>query len=105
VKLPLWRLIGGVAVLGAFAVVLVLLAPVYIDNYRLNRYVNSLPTAGATDESLRAEIIEHAHQLDLPVQSGDIQISHMEGKTHVQMAYKVAMTFYPVDLHMSAAGR
>ena len=104
-KLPLWRLIAGFAVLGSFAVVIVLLAPVYIDNYRLNRFVRSLPTANASEDLLKSEIVGRAQQLDLPVRAGDIQVTHPAGRTHVEMAYKVKMTFYPVDLHMSASGR
>ncbi len=108
-KLPLWRLITGLAVLGSFAVVMVLLAPVYIDNYRLRGYVRDLaatPAAATTpDDGLRAEVLHRALDLDLPVRAADIKITHNGGKPHLEMSYKVKMTFYPVDLHMSAASR
>jgi hypothetical protein len=108
-KLPLWRLIAGLAVLGIFVVVIVLLAPVYIDNYRLRGYVRQLaaqPAASTeSDDALRAEVLDRAHRLDLPVLPADIKITRASGKPHVETTYKVKMTFYPVDLHMSAASR
>jgi Domain of unknown function (DUF4845) len=107
-KLPLWRLIAGLAVLALFAAVLIALAPVYIENYRLARYVHSLAAAPASqttpDESLRAQVIAEAHQLDLPVAPGDVHISHSGGRVQLQAAYRVQMnlSLYRVDLHMSA---
>jgi hypothetical protein len=109
VKLPLWRLIAGLAVLGGFAAVLILLAPVYIDNFRLRGYVRALadaPNAAAMpDDGLRAQVLVRAHELDLPVQAGDVKITHNGRKPHVETVYKVKMTLYPVDLHMSANSR
>jgi hypothetical protein len=110
-KLPLWRLLTGLAVLGSFAAVMIMLAPVYIDNYRLRGYVRDLaatPSAATTpDDGLRAEVLDRARQLDLPVRSGDITITHTGGKPHLDMKYKVKMdlALYQVDLHMSAASR
>jgi hypothetical protein len=111
VKLPLWRLIGGCAVLGSFVLIIALLAPVYIDNYRLNRYVRELAAtpaaAAAPDERLRDEVVDRAHQLDLPLLPGDIHVTREGGKPHLEMRYKVKMNFaiYQVDLHVSAASR
>lgn len=108
-RLPLWRLITGLAVLVGFAVVIVLLAPVYIDNFRLRGYVRGLASAPAastaSDEVLRGEVLSRARDLDLPVRSGDVKITRDSGKPHIETVYKVKMTFYPVDLHMAAASR
>jgi hypothetical protein len=103
--LPLWRLIAGVAVLGSFAAVIAMLAPIYIDNLRLGRYVRELaatPNAATTpDETLRSEVLQRAGQLDLPVQPGDVQISHKGGTLQLQVKYRVQtnLALYPVDLH------
>lgn len=108
-KLPLWRLITGLAVLGSFIVVMILLAPVYIDNYRLRGYERDLAatpaSAKASDDELRGDVLKRARELDLPVVPGDVKIAHNAGKPHIETVYKVKMTLYPVDLHMSAASR
>jgi hypothetical protein len=98
----LWRLIAGIAVLGSFVAVIGFLTPVYLDDYRLHRYVQSVAAASGTpDETMRAEVIAHAHELNLPVHPGDIHIVHAGGKTKIEMRYTVKMdlAFYPVDLH------
>jgi hypothetical protein len=101
-KVPLWRLIAGIAVLGGFAAVIGLMTPVYFDDYRLHRYVQSLArSTGTSDETLRAEVIARAHELDLPVHANDVHVVHTGGKTKVEMRYTVKMdiALYPVDLH------
>jgi hypothetical protein len=103
--LPLWRLIAGIAVLACFLGVLAALAPVYIDNLWLGRYVRSLaaaPNAVTTpDEILRSEVLQRAAQLNLPVQPGDVLIARRGGKLQLQIKYRVRkdMVLYPVDLH------
>ncbi len=110
-KLPLWRLITGLAVLGAFVVVMIMLAPVYIDNYRLRSYVRELAaspgSSAQSDDALRSEVVARARQLDLPVAPDDVHVTRQSGKPRLDMAYKVKMEFalYQVDLHMSAASR
>jgi hypothetical protein len=101
-KLPLWRLIAGIAVLSGFLAVIGLLTPVYVDDYRLHRYVQSLTGATDTpDETIRAEVIAHAHELDLPVDPNDVHVIHAGGKMKIEMRYTVKMdvALYPVDLH------
>jgi hypothetical protein len=97
--LPLWRLISGIAVLGAFVAVLGFLTPVYIDDIRLHRYIVSLPAA--PDETVRSEILARARQLDLPVKPGDIHIVRTGPKAKIELKYVVQMNLgvYPVDLH------
>jgi hypothetical protein len=98
-KLPLWRLIAAILVLLGMAGVLLALAPVYFENYELRQYIRSL--ANAPDESLRTAILARARQLDLPVQPGDVQITHPDGRLRVDLKYAVQMDFplYQVDLH------
>jgi hypothetical protein len=101
-KLPLWRLIAAILVLAAMAGVLLTLAPVYFEDYKLRQYIRALVgSSKASDEALRAEVLERARQLDLPVQPGDVQISHPDGKLKLQLKYAVQMDFplYQVDLH------
>jgi hypothetical protein len=104
-KLPLWRLIAGIGVLGAFATIVGFLTPVYVDDLRLHSYVVSLekaPDPGpAADETVRTEVLTRAHELDLPVKPNDIQLVHTNGKLKIDMRYvvDVNLVLYPVDLH------
>jgi hypothetical protein len=104
-KLPLWRLIAAILVLACMAGVLVALGPVYLEDYQLRQYIRSLVRASnaatAPEETLRSAVLARARQLDLPVQPGDIRISHASGKIELQAKYAVQMDFplYQVDLH------
>jgi hypothetical protein len=101
-KLPLWRLIAAILVLVAMAGVLLALAPVYFEDYRLRQYIRSLARGPSTpDETLRSAVLARAHQLDLPVEPGNIQITHPDGKLRLQLNYAVQMDFplYQVDVH------
>ena len=59
-KLPLWRLICGVAIFAGLIAVLLALTPVSIDSYRLGRYVRTLGATTTPDEVLRSEILARA---------------------------------------------
>jgi len=108
-KLLLWRLIAGILVLAGMAGVLLALGPVYFEDFQLRQYIRALargPNAAAVpDETLRSAVLARARQLDLPVQPGDIRISHPEGKLELQAKYAVQMDFplYQVDLHFHPA--
>ena len=101
-RLPLWRLVAGLFVLGSLVAVLVALAPVYFDNFQLQRYLGDLTRHPAPDETLRSEVLLRARQLDLPVAAGDIRIEHAAGgKVQIELGYAVQITLplYRVDLH------
>lgn len=104
-KLPLWRLIAAIGVLLTMAVVLVSIAPVYIENFHLRQYIRMLTrgdgAAAMTDDALRAAVLARAKQLDLPVAVEDVRITHQDGKPHVDLRYAVQIDFplYQVDLH------
>lgn len=109
-KLPLWRLVLAVLVLGTMAAVLLSLLPVYFENYQLGQFVKQLARRpGTADDALRTAVLNRARELDLPVEPGDVAITHSGGKLAIQTKYKVQMDFalYQVDLHFhaKAAGR
>ena len=110
-RLAVWRLIAGLGILAGFIAVIAFLAPVYIDNYRLGRYMGDLASDSSavseTDDQLRTEVVDRAHRLDLPLRGADVQVTHPNGRPHLETRYKVKMdlAIYPVDLHMSAASR
>ncbi len=104
-KLPLWRLCAAVFIFGGMVVVLLLLAPVYLENIQLGWYMRDLVharnAAATPDETLRSGVLARARQLDLTVNPGDIQISRTGGKLQVQVKYAVVKDFrlYQVDVH------
>ena len=109
-KLPLWRLIAGIAVLGSFVAVLVMLAPVYVDNFLLDRYMRSLPAQASavamSDAELVNNIVAKAKDMNLPVRASGVEITRKDGKPHIRIAkYGVQMNLvlYQVDLHFGEA--
>ena len=108
-RIPLWRFGLGVAVLGSLIAVLVALGPVYMDDFRLKKYVKSLatrPDIGTTpDEQIRASILAEARKLDLPVHAGDVSISHSAAKTLIDVRYisTIDYSLYNVDLHFHSS--
>ena len=104
-KLPLWRLVLAVLVLGTMAAILLSLFPVYFENYQLGQFVKQLARGpNAPDDTLRAAVLNRARQLDLPVDASDVAVTHADGKSEIRTKYKVQMDFllYQVDLHFHA---
>ena len=102
-KLPLWRLAAGLALPVALVAVLLFLAPVYLSNYRLQQFLrNSIASVAAgNEEGMRQSLVGRAHQLGLPVDPGEVTVTHPGGKTRFEIKYKVRRNFglYQVDLH------
>jgi len=99
--LPVWRLCAAVFILGGMSAVLLLLAPVYLENMRLGAYLHDLAKTSAPDETLRDGVLARARQLNLPVEPDDIHITRSPGKVKVEAKYAVMKDFhlYAVDLH------
>jgi hypothetical protein len=107
-RLPLWRTISGLAVLGSLVAVLLALVPIYIGNFRLTQFLKSVAADSSAPEQLvRSAIVNRARQLGLPLQAGDIQISHDGGKLQLSTRYKVQKDLGPahIDLHFHPAAR
>lgn len=110
-RLPLWRLLLGILVMGTLTAVLIALSPVYLDDFRLKGYTKALAakSQAVSDEALHAAVAKEARRLELPVKDGDIVITHPGGKVSIEIKYIVEITFplYNVDLHFhtSASGK
>jgi hypothetical protein len=104
-KLPLWRLIGGLAVLGTLVALLILAGLVYLDDFRLDRYMRDLAEQpGLSDAALTIEILNRAQQLALPLSPGDIEITHPAGKPHIRIEkFTVQTNVVKLDLRLPAA--
>jgi hypothetical protein len=107
-KLPLWRLIAGIAVLAALAGLLVTAGLVYVDNFLLDRYMRALAQQPASiaqsDAALTSRILDRAKELDLPVHASDIGITRPDGRPHIRIArYGVQTYLGRMDLRISEA--
>ena len=92
----------GLAVLGAFSWVGVLLIPVYLRNLQLQDFLRQMPAA--SDEMLQQAILNKSHSLSLDVTPDRVQIRHPPGgPTGVRYAIRVTMLLYTVDLHFSSS--
>lgn len=92
----------GLGVFAAMFIVLASLAPVYLENYRLQQYLREVTRTPSTpDETVKTEVMARVHQLGLPVAPDDIAITRPNGRLRLEIKYKVQMhlTLYQVDLH------
>ena len=69
------RIAAGVAVLVALIVLGAMLTPPYFENMRFQRYLDTVVERNVAPDVLRAEIVNKAAQLGLPLHSGDIHIT------------------------------
>ena len=103
------RKIAGVAVLAILAVIGAMLMPPYIQNWKLQRYVNGLvddpATANQPSEVIRDKVVLRGGALGLPVHVGDVQVSRPQNSVRIDVLYIVHMDFagYSVDLHFRPA--
>ena len=103
------RTAAGIAVLAGMAAIGVLLLPPYFENWKLQQYLNDLGadpgTAGKTPEVLRANVVNKAAQLGLPVHTEDVRVSKSGDAVRVEVLYlvRVDLAVYSVDLHFRPA--
>ncbi len=104
-KLPLWRAIAGFGLLGILVALLVIAGLVYLDNFRLDRYMRGLAesaeSVGLSDAALSDRLVARARDLGLPVQAGDISISRVDRRPHIRIArYRVETPVGHMDLSL-----
>jgi hypothetical protein len=101
-RLPPWRIGAGLAVLGAFSWVAILLIPVYLKNQQLQDFLRATPPA--SDEILTEAILNKSRSLGLDITSDRVQIRRPPGggPTAVRYVIRVTMLLYTVDLHFSS---
>ncbi len=93
----------GVAVVAlvVLAAIGVMLIPPYFENMRLQRYLDTVVQGQRPPDMLRAEIVNKAGQLGLPVREGDIRVVPKGNGVRVDIVYviRVDLPLYTVDLH------
>jgi hypothetical protein len=103
------RVIAGVAVLLILAAIGVVLTPPYVENWKLQRYVNELiddpATAGQPPETTRAKVVNKAAALGLPVHDDDVQVTRSQNAVRIDVLYLVHIDVagYTVELHFRPA--
>ena len=108
-RLPLWRLLSGASLLLALVAVLLSLAPVYLAEFRFQRFLRQTVAGSGldslTEQALRQKLAGRARELSLPVDQNQVAITHPGGTTRVEMKYAVRRDFvlYHLDLHFHPA--
>ena len=102
---PRWRIAAAVGVLAALLGFGALFAPIYAGNLKLQTYVaeitHRVDMQSQPDESLWQNVLNRAHELDLPVKADNVHILRSSDGLRIDVRYFVRVTLpgYTVDLH------
>ena len=102
---PRWRIAAAVLVLAALLGFGAMFAPIYAGNLKLQTYVEEIThrvdSQNQPDDALRQNVLNKAHELDLPVKADNVHILRSPDKLRVDVRYFVRVTLpgYTVDLH------
>ena len=105
----LLRPIAGMAVLLILAAIAVILIPPYVENFKLQGFVNELvddpQTAKLPADAIRERVVSRATALGLPVQDQDVQVKRLHNAIRIDVLYvvHVDVASYSVDLHFRPA--
>jgi hypothetical protein len=100
-----WRIAAAAVILAGLVGFLVLFAPIYLRNRRLQTYVSGLTqnveNARKSDDLLRTWVLDKAHTLHLPVAAGNVHIRRTADRLQIDVRYivRVDLPGYTVDLH------
>lgn len=106
---PFWRVAAGVAVLAVMLAVGVLLIPPYVENWKLQSFINDLAAdpdiAKKPPETIRANIVNKAASLGLPVHTDDVRVTKVGDGFRIEVLYivHIDLPIYTVDLHFRPA--
>lgn len=82
-----------------------MLVPPYIQNWKLQRYVNGLvddpASASQSSDAIRDKVISRGAALGLPVRPNDVQVTRPQNGVRIDVLYivHVDLAVYSVDLH------
>jgi hypothetical protein len=97
----------AILLLAVFLYITGSLTPYFIANLRLQRYVveltHSAGIAASTPAAVRAQVVERAHQLGLPVEVKDVQVDLSGSGARISVRYLVLVNLpgYTVKLHFA----
>jgi hypothetical protein len=95
------RVAAGIAALAILALIGIMLIPPYFDNLHFQRYLDTIVQEPAAPDAMRAQIVNKAAELGLPVRWGDVRITKHGNSVRVEIVYviRVDLPLYTVDLH------
>ena len=99
------RIAAAVLILIVLAVLGVRLLPLYLENMRLQSYVEGITQNAENrtrpDDVLRVAVLEKAAFLGLPVKADNVHIEHLPDGIRIAVRYfvRVSLPGYTVDLH------
>jgi|SRR5436190_7768853 len=99
------RIAAAVLILAGLAALGARLAPLYLDNMRLQGYVEGIAQDAEnrtrSDDLLRVSVLEKAASLGLPIKADNVHIKRSNDSMRIEVRYIVRVDFplYTVDLH------
>src|SRR5262245_46546660 len=99
------RVAAAGLILIALVVLGVRLLPVYLENMRLQSYVEEVAQDASShtraDDLLRVAVLDRAANLGLPVKAQDVHIKRSSDRVRIDVKYivRVDLPLYTVDLH------
>jgi hypothetical protein len=105
----MWRVAAGIGVLVLMAAIGILLVPPYIENWKLQSFINQIAqdpaTAQKTPEIVRANVVDKAASLGLPVHTDDVRVTRSGDALKIEVLYivRIDLPIYTVDLHFRPA--
>jgi hypothetical protein len=103
--MPRLRIAAAVLILIGLAIMGARLLPIYMDNMRLQSYVERITqdveNRTRPDDALRVAVLDKAAFLGLPVKAENVRIKRSEDTMRIDVRYIVRVDFpmYTVDLH------
>lgn len=91
--------------LGLLVLLAIFLIPPYVENWRLQQYLNDVgadpATAAKRPEIVRADVVNKANDLGLPVHGDDVKVTRSGDALKIEVLYlvHVNLAVYTVDLH------
>ena len=101
-RVPPWRIGAGILVLAGLSIIAAFLAPMYVRNLQLERFLRETPAA--SDEIVKQTILDKGRSLGLDIAPDHLQVRHSptDGQTSVRYVVRVSFPLYTVDLHFSS---
>ncbi len=104
-RVPLWRVIAGLFILGGMVFFLALFTPYYLRNLKLQTFVSEtargVEVRTQPDDLLKQMVLAKANQLNLPVAEDNVHITRSADAVQIDVRYSVNVSFpgYTVRLH------
>lgn len=100
---PAWRIVAGAAVLAVLAWIGILLIPVYLHNFELDRILRTSRISSET--AARQFVLDRGRSLGLDIAPNQLQLRRLPGTTAMQVRYtvRVSLPVYTVDLHFASS--